>query len=97
MVGHIPITMEERQRAEAILLGSLFLHPDAGTAIRDVLQVEDFCENRHRQIYEALMTVLETPELVTIDAVSTLLTEDELERMGGVLYLTSLQQHNQHI
>ena len=58
-----PTTQDEIKRAEAILLGSLLLHPEEGTAVRALLQPEDFCEERHRLIYEALQTVLGTVEL----------------------------------
>src|SRR5213082_3054089 len=43
--------IEEVPDAEAILLGSLFLHPDAAVAIKDTVQLEDFSEGPHRLIY----------------------------------------------
>jgi replicative DNA helicase len=46
----------------------------------------------HRLIYETLTTVLDSPELVTVDAISTLLTPDELAEAGGVAYLAFLLQ-----
>ncbi|HLX58200.1 MAG TPA: DnaB-like helicase C-terminal domain-containing protein [Ktedonobacteraceae bacterium] len=96
MATDYPITAEDRLRAEAILLGSLFLHPEAGTAIRSALQPEIFSNDRHRQIYEALMTVIDTPEYATLDAMCILLKEQELESMGGLTYLTSLVQQARH-
>jgi replicative DNA helicase len=87
-----PTTPEEIKHAEAELLGSLLLHPTEGTPIQTVLQPEDFTEDRHRLIYEALQTVLGTSELETIHAVKILLSDHELEHMGGETYLTMLKQ-----
>jgi replicative DNA helicase len=87
-----PTTPEEIKRAEAELLGNLLLHPTEGTPTQTVLQPEDFTEDRHRLIYEALQTVLGTSELDTIHAVKILLSDHELEHMGGETYLTMLKQ-----
>ena len=87
-----PTTPEDIKRAEAELLGSLLLHSTEGTPIKTELQTEDFSDDRHHLIYEALQTVLDTSELDTIHAVMILLTEHELEQMGGETYLTMLKQ-----
>ncbi len=92
MTESVPMNQQERRHAEAILLGSLFLHPEEGVALRYQLGPEDFSEEPHRQIYEALTTVLDSPELVTVAAISSLLTPDELAGMGGVAYLAFLYQ-----
>src|SRR3989442_1136836 len=92
MAAYYPMTPENMQHAEAVLLGSLFLHPDTALAISDMVQLEDFSEERHRLIYEALLTALGTHERVTVDAVSVLLMEHELEALGGVAYLNALKQ-----
>lgn len=92
MTEPVPMDPQERRRAEEVLLGSLFLHPEAGVALRDQLRPEDFSEEPHRLIYEALATVLDFPELVTVDAIGTLLTPEELAAVGGVPYLAFLCQ-----
>ena len=92
MVAPYPMTLEDIKRAEADLLGSLLLHPAEGTAIQAVLQPEDFSEERHRLIYEALQTVLGSTELDMVHAVRILLSDHELERIGGEVYLTTLKQ-----
>ncbi len=92
MTEAVPMDPQERRHAEEVLLGSLFLHPEAGSALRDQLRPEDFSEEPHRLIYEALATVLDSPELVTVDAISALLTPDELARVGGAPYLAFLCQ-----
>src|SRR6266699_5383798 len=92
MVVPYPTTPEDIKRAEAVLLGSLLLHPEEGTPVQAVLQPEDFSEVRHRLIYEALQTVLGSTELDMIHAVRILLSDHELEHMGGEVYLTTLKQ-----
>ena len=92
MARHMPLSSEDRRREEAVLLGKMLLRPETADAFRDLLHPEDFSEERHRLIYEALLAVVSAPGLAALDAVATLLTEDELERVGGGLYLTFLQQ-----
>src|SRR5258708_9836952 len=92
MVVPYPTTPEDIKRAEAVLLGSILLQPAKGTSIQAVLQPEDFSEERHRLIYEALQTMLGTSEMDTIHAVRILLSDHELERIGGEVYLTTLKQ-----
>src|SRR6266702_7693377 len=92
MVTPYTMTPEDIKHAEAVLLGSLLLHPAEGTPIQAVLHSEDFSEERHRLIYEALQTVLGTSEMDMIPAVRILLSDHELERIGGEVYLTTLKQ-----
>ncbi len=92
MTEPVPMNPQERRHAEAVLLGSLFLHPEAAVALWGQLRPEDFSEEPNRLIYEALATVLDFPELVTVDALSTLLTPEELAAVGGVPYLAFLCQ-----
>src|SRR2546429_9866653 len=92
MVTPYPTMPEDIKRAEAVLLGSLLLHPEEGTPIQTVLQPEDFSEDRHRLIYEALQTIPGTSALDNIHAVKILLSDHELEHIGGEAYLTMLKQ-----
>src|SRR6266702_8907757 len=92
MVVPYPTTPEEIKRAEAVLLGSLLLHPTEGTSILVVLQPEDFSEEHHRLIYEALQTVIGASALDTVHAVRILLSDAELEHIGGEAYLAMLKR-----
>src|SRR5712692_4506334 len=92
MVAFYPTTLEDIVHAEALLLGHVFLHPEKWATVRAMLQPEDFCEERHRLIYEALLTISDSPELDIVHAMKILLTEDELECVGGISYLTTLKQ-----
>ena len=92
MAAHAPVTIEDLERAEALLLGSMFLHPEKVTTVQAMLRPEDFSQDRHRLIYETLLTMIGTSELDMVQAMSILLTQDELERVGGVPYLSLLKQ-----
>ncbi len=92
MVPNNPTTPEDIERAEALLLGTILLHPERMAAVRTSLQPEDFSEDRHRLIYEALLIVPDTSELGLMDALGLLLSRDELERVGGLSYLSTLKQ-----
>lgn len=95
MAAHHTTISKDIERAEALLLGSILLHPERKATVRAMLQAEDFCVDCHRLIYEALLTVSDTPELDAVHAISILLTQDELEHVGGLSYLTSLKQQAQ--
>ncbi len=95
MTEAVSMDPQERRRAETVLLGSLFLHPEAAVTLGDHLRPEDFSEEPHRLIYEALATMLDSPELVTVDNLSMLLTADELAEVGGVPYLAFLRQQGE--
>ena len=92
MVAFYPTTQEDIVHAEALLLGHIFLHPEKWATVRAMLQPEDFYEERHRLIYEALLTIADSSELDIVHAMKILLTQDELEGMGGISYLTTLQR-----
>jgi replicative DNA helicase len=85
-------TSKDIEREEALLLGTILLHPEKLGSVRTLLQPEDFSEDRHRLIYEALLIVPNTSDLGLVDALRLLLSQDELERVGGLSYLTVLTQ-----
>jgi replicative DNA helicase len=91
MSVHYPVTSEDIKDAEAVLLGSILLVPAQGTLMHTVLQPEDFAEDRHRLIYEALQAIPGTTALDSIHAVRILLSDQELEQIGGEAYLTMLK------
>lgn len=87
-----PVSTEDLERVEALLLGSLFLHPERVNTIQAILQPDDFSQDRHRLIYETLLTVTSTLELDMVQAMSILLTQEELECVGGIPYLFILKR-----
>ena len=93
-----PVTPEEIKHAEAVLLGSLLFYPEQGTLVHTVLQPEDFSEDRHRLIYEALQAIPGSHALESLHAVKILLSDRELEQIGGEAVLldaeTTGRKHN---
>ena len=87
-----PITPEDTKQAETILLGSLLLYPEQGTLVQAVLQPDDFVEDRHQLIYEALQAIPGTSAHDSIHSVKILLSDHELDQIGGEAYLTMLKQ-----
>lgn len=77
--------------AEQAVLGGLMLDNKRLDAVREVLAEEDFYRDDHRQIYR-LMCVLgeESEPLDVITLAEELHQHDELERVGGLGYLTEL-------
>jgi hypothetical protein len=55
-----PTTPEDIKQTEAALLGSLLLSPEQSTFVQAHVQPEDFVEDRHRLIYEALQAIPDT-------------------------------------
>src|SRR6266567_25110 len=97
MATHDPVTREDIERAEALLLGSLLRHPERVTTVQAMLQPEDFSQNRHRLIYETLLTVNGSTERDMVQAMSVLLMQDELEHVGGAPYLSLLKQQAENM
>lgn len=77
--------------AEKALLGSLLLDEEGIYKIIDYLFPEDFYQESHRKIYEAIIDLLEMNlkhDLLTLT--ERLKEKGELEEVGGVSYLTEL-------
>lgn len=79
------------REAEESLLGAVLLSPDAANEVMDRIHPEDFYVPAHQSIYEAMRRLYD--ENQSIDAVT--LSEElrrggELEKVGGVSYLTRL-------
>ncbi len=59
--------------------------------IIDFFQVKDFYENNHREIYQAMVDIVERSGSIDLISVSNRLEEKELlEKVGGSSYLTEL-------
>lgn len=77
--------------AEKATLGSILLNRDAIIAIAPWLQAEYFYLQRHAQIYEAMLTCYNAripPDTRTV--AEELRRRNQLEAVGGVLYLSEL-------
>lgn len=93
-----PITLSPLDRlppqnleAEQSVLGCLMLDKDAIIKIADVIIPDDFYDNRHKTIFEAILQLFEKNVSIDILTVSNLLEEKKLlERVGGSALLTEL-------
>ncbi len=71
--------LPQNVEAEAGVLGSLLIDPDAMAQIADFLRPEDFYREAHRVIYQAISDLYETStpaDLITLT--------DELQRRGAL-------------
>lgn len=76
---------------EKALLGSIMLRPDTIAEIMDVLKSEAFYADKHKTIFDAMLYLYEKREPIDILTLSSKLKEkEELDRIGGMSYLTEL-------
>src|SRR5687767_9907413 len=77
--------------AEASLLGALLIDSDAIVKIADTVNADDFYEERHRHIYEAVKKLYDHHSPVDVLTLSDQLRSDgTLDIAGGPSYLTEL-------
>ena len=83
--------LPQNVEAEASVLGSLLIDPDAMAQIADFLHPEDFYREAHRVIYQAISDLYETgapADLITLT--DELQRSNKLEDVGGASYVSSL-------
>lgn len=77
--------------AETSLLGAILIDPDAIVRIADIVSSDDFYDERHQRIYEAVRKLYEKHRPIDILTLSNQLKEDSLLGVvGGAAYLTEL-------
>ncbi len=76
--------------AEAAVLGSLLIDPQAMTKIGPILNPEDFFDRRHRVVYEAIRGL--DAEGTPADFV-TLSDRIDLDKIGGLGFISGLSQN----
>ncbi len=77
--------------AEESVLGALLLDKDAVIAVAEFLSPEDFYDERHKEIYEAILSLYEERTPVDVLTVATRLKKTKaLKRVGGASYLTDI-------
>ncbi len=92
MAARNPIPSEDAEHTEAVFLGSLLLHPQAAGIVQLLVQSEDFTTNRHRLIYETILIAVDASGVDALNEVIALLTERELEDIGGLSSLMMLKK-----
>lgn len=85
------ILLPQNVEAEAAVLGSLLIDPQAYLLVSDILTPEDFYREAHRLIFQAYADLLDAGEvgdLITV--VDELARSGKLEAVGGPAYVSSL-------
>jgi replicative DNA helicase len=79
--------------AERALLGAIMLKPEAMHDVSVVVFPESFYADKHREIYRAILALFSKGEPIDLLTVTTKLKQnDQLERVGGVSYVTELTE-----
>lgn len=77
--------------SEKALIGSIMLRPEALPEIMDLLHHEAFYVDKHKKIFSAMTDLYHRREPIDLLTLSSHLKErSELERIGGMTYLTEL-------
>jgi replicative DNA helicase len=83
--------MPQNPEAEASLLGAILIDADALVKIADVVGLDDFYDDRHKHIYEAIIALYERRSPIDVLTLSDQLkTAGFLDMIGGPSYLTEL-------
>ena len=83
--------LPQNVEAEAGVLGSLLIDPDATVQVADFLKPDDFYREAHRAIYQAMIDLYENrapADLITLT--DELARRGKLEDIGGLSYVSSL-------
>jgi replicative DNA helicase len=80
--------------AEASLLGAILIDSDAIVKVADIVTFDDFYDDKHRRIFEAVVTLYEQHSPIDVLTLSNKLTEmGFIEYVGGASYLTELTNY----
>jgi replicative DNA helicase len=80
--------------AEASLLGAILIDADAIVKIADIIRTEDFYDQRHARIYEALLALYEKRAAIDVLTLADQLKGTGfLDMVGGPAYLTELTNY----
>ncbi|HBL98733.1 TPA: replicative DNA helicase [Candidatus Dependentiae bacterium] len=79
--------------AERAVLGAVILNDEHFPIVAEVLTSDDFYAHAHRKIFSAMMAIVEQHRRLDVITLQDELTKrGELEAVGGVIYLLSLQE-----
>ena len=77
--------------AEESVIGAAMLSPDAANEALELLRPEDFYKPVHQLIFEAIVGLFDGNQPIdAITVADALRRTEQLDRIGGVTYLTSL-------
>ena len=87
-------TPPQNTDAEASLLGAILIDTDAIVKIADAITVQDFYDQRHARIYEALVALYEKRSSIDVLTLADHLRGTGfLDMVGGPAYLTELTNY----
>ncbi|TIH66532.1 replicative DNA helicase, partial [Klebsiella pneumoniae] len=73
--------------AEESALGSMMLSKEAITSSIEILKIEDFYQDAHRKIYDAILNIYNRNEPADVITIAEELKKtDSLEEVGGITY-----------
>ena len=79
--------------AEQSVLGAFLLHDEHVGSVTEILRPEDFYSNAHRIIFQTILDLLNAQKRIDIVTLQDQLEKQEqLEVVGGVVYLMELQE-----
>jgi replicative DNA helicase len=94
MAKDSPVVPPQNIEAEASMLGAVLIDSDAIVRIADAVGPDDFYEERHQRIYEAIRKLYEKHRPIDVLTLSNQLKEDGLlDIVGGASYLTELTNY----
>lgn len=79
--------------AEKSILGIILINPEIAQVVKDQLSAEDFFDNQHKIIYQAITILLrenKTADIVTVS--ERLKFDNELDNAGGRSYINKLAE-----
>lgn len=83
--------LPQAQDLEEVVIGAILIEKEALDAIADIIKPEIFYNDKNRQIYKAIQSLMIKSEPVDLITVSNKLRETgDLDRIGGMYYLTGL-------
>lgn len=84
-------TMPHDVSMEKALLGAIILKPDAMHDVSVIIYPESFFADKHREIYRAIFSIFSAGDPLDVVSLSgKLKTNKQLDRIGGVAYLSEL-------
>jgi len=86
-------TLPHNQEAERAVLGALLLNDEYVPHVSELLLASDFYNNAHKVIFETILEVSQNNQRIDIITLQNELEKKgELENVGGIIYLMSLQE-----
>ncbi len=79
--------------AEKAVLGALLLNDEYVSLVNEIIVAEDFYSTPHKLIFQAIMDIAAQSKRIDILTLQDMLSkQNQLETIGGVVYLLSLQE-----